>query len=444
VRIVYVASLLTYDGVDHIGRSLSRHFRAEHDLHVVGAIAAADAELHTTRVNDRVLQVDDLDTVDVVYMEGGWTDGSGSVTERFPLALAETFVRRGGQLFVADVDRNAAIKQRESLLDASRMFGATPSWNGPLDGALCYLTDQRCEERSGIRFVPSDMSVNDSMLPALSGVDSLVVGGAIALTPMSADVAASGNRSSTGVLANDLWVPLDGAVPWATVNGFGAGHAVLIGGWVSHDTNLEACPDNARWISNLMTMLYDRTRESLQWSAPLPTLKQTQSPDFDELLSALESERLERKSSFLVPADPTRPIDPGKIQHAVGKSIAALANTGGGHIIIGQADDKTVLGLDNDFASLGKNNDQDGFTQALVRYTDKHLSERYEVLGLKLYWTSQDGHDVAVLEVPSQPSHVVVTVKNPKTAAPEVYVRRGTQSDPIADQVLFRWIQSRR
>ena len=75
---------------------------------------------------------------------------------------------------------------------------------------------------------------------------------------------------------------------------------------------------------------------------------------------------------------------------------------------------------------------------------DQNLSQRYEVLGLKVHWISENGRGVAVIEVPRQPSHTIVTVKNPRTGSQDVYVGRGTQSDPIADQVLFSWIQSRK
>lgn len=445
VRIVYVASLLTFDGIEHIGRSLARHFQTEHQLRVVGAIAPADSELHNTRVSDRVLQADDLNDVDVVYMEGGWTDGTGGATERFPLAVAEAFVRRGGLLIVADVDRNAAVRQRNSLHEAARMFGAHVAENAPMGDAICYLHDARSEERSGTRFLTSEMTVSDRTAPALNGVDSLLAAGTVALTPMGADIAASGNRSSTQVLASDFWVDLEGVVPWATVNECGDGHAVLIGGWVSADTNIEDCPDNARWISNIVTTLTDRTRETQQWSARLPSSPRGANLALEALLAEPESERLERKSSFLVPSDPTRPVDREKIQHAVGKSIAALANSGGGHVVIGQADDKSVLGLAVDFAALGSSSDdRDGFTQALIRYTDKNVVPRYEILGLKVHWLNHLGLDVAIVEVPRQPSHTTVTVKHWKTATPEVYVRRGTQSDPIADQALYSWIHSRK
>jgi hypothetical protein len=443
VRIVYVASLLTYDGPELIGRSLARHFQSEHETRVVGAIAAAGHDLHDTRVSDKVFHAEGLDDVDVVYMEGGWTDDSGGVTERFPLALAEAFVRRGGQLIVSDVDRHTAAQQREPLRKGERMFGASVSQNQPQGGAICYLHDPQAQEGSGTRFLSSDMTVSDRMTVALDGVDSLLANGAVALAPMGADIAASGNRSTTRVLANDCWVDLAGAVPWAMANEFGDGHAVLIGGWVSHDRNLEHCPDNARWISNMITLLTDRTRENRQWSADLPAPVREVTGALDSLLLEAESQRLERKSSFLVPTDPTRPVEREKIQHAVGKSIAALANTDGGHIIIGQADDRSILGVAADFAALGGGDGRDVFTQALVKYIEKNISHRYEVLRLKVHWAVRDGLDVAIVEVPRQPSHITVTVKNAKSGTPEVYVRRGTQSDPLVDQALYNWIHSR-
>ena len=129
MKVVDVASVLLYDGVEHVGRSLARHLSTEHDdLQVCGAIVQPDSALLEGRVRDWVLSADELDEIDVVYMEGGWTDGSGGATERFPLELAGSFVFRGGQLIVADVDRNAAQTQRRSLAAAMRLFGALVSY----------------------------------------------------------------------------------------------------------------------------------------------------------------------------------------------------------------------------------------------------------------------------------------------------------------------------
>lgn len=78
--------------------SLTGHLSTEHALEVYGAIVKPESDLLNGRVGDWPLSAEALDEIDVVYMEGGWTDGSGSATERFPLELAESFVYGGGQL----------------------------------------------------------------------------------------------------------------------------------------------------------------------------------------------------------------------------------------------------------------------------------------------------------------------------------------------------------
>lgn len=158
---------------------------------------------------------------------------------------------------------------------------------------------------------------------------------------------------------------------------------MLVGGWVSHVLNVEACPDNARWISNLIAMLIDRSHESARWSeSGVPPADDV---DLRVLLAQPESERLERKSSFLVPTDPTRLMQQKDVQFNIAKAISSLANSAGCHVIIGQADDHTISGLDKDFTNMRGGN-RDGFSQKLVDYTDHQLNPRWETLGLELRW----------------------------------------------------------
>jgi Putative DNA-binding domain len=238
----------------------------------------------------------------------------------------------------------------------------------------------------------------------------------------------------------DQFVDVAGAFPWAIVNEFGRGHAGLIGAWVSHDVNVDACPDNARWISNLIALLADRSRETAGW-AVRKSARSEVGAALRGLLDQSESQRLERKSSFLVSTDPKRKdVPPHLLQHGVGKSIAALANTDGGHVIIGQDDQGTVVGLAKDFATV-RNKDRDGFEQRLVQYADDHLNPRWETLGLQLHWVETEAGDVAIVEVPK--SNEVVSLK-PKTGPEEIYVRRGTRSDAISGRDLINWHQARR
>lgn len=441
VKIVYLASLLHYDGsIDHAGRSLTRHLEIEHDLRVFGAIVPSGSDLLRESLGYRLLNSDDLRLVDVVYMEGGWTDGSGEVSDRFPLSLAKDFVSGGGLLIVADMARDASVAQRRSLQSASGLFGSVVVGDGKNDAAVHYLYDHVTREPDGIRFFVNEMSVSDQLAPALSGIDSLFAGGPVSLQLLKGDIAASGNRSSTEVLVLDKPVDGYGVHPWATVNQFGRGHAVLIGAWVSHDINVEACPDNARWISNLIALLTDRSRESARWSKPAAAA--VEEVDLRVLLDEPESDRLERKSSFLVPTDPTRAMQSKDVQFKVARAIASLANAAGGHVIIGQADDNTVLGLDKDFTTVRGNN-RDGFWDRLVEYTDNHLDPRWETLGLDLHWVDHEAGDVAIIVVPEQPRDTVVYLKETKNDPGAVYVRRGTRTDRIDGPHLVNWIHAR-
>jgi len=138
-----------------------------------------------------------------------------------------------------------------------------------------------------------------------------------------------------------------------------------------------------------------RTSDRRQWARPIDPRRDS----LNSLLKQDESQRLERKSSFLVPSDPTRPIPEKELQKLVGKSIVALANTEGGHVIFGQRDDKTVLGVEPDFASLKPRHQyRDGFEQRLAAYTLTIVPA--SVLNLTTAWLSVNGKDVLVVVVP--------------------------------------------
>ncbi|RPA06203.1 ATP-binding protein [Gordonia sp. OPL2] len=427
------------NGIDHVGRSLTRHLATEHDLRVCGAIVTPDSPLRNGRVSEWVLSSDDLRDVDVVYVEGGWVDMAA--VEKFPRSAAEEFVFGGGQLIVADVNRSNVMTQVEPLRQASQLFGSAPDMLADGDVAVRYLGDVDAREQYGIRFATEQMWVSESLRPSFEGIDALLGDSVVLLQLGAGQIAASGN-ATTRVLSLDEYDDRGPVTPWATVNAYGSGHAVLIAGWVSHDLIVEACPDNARWISNLIALLTDWTHESASW-----TTTHSQSgraaADLSALLDQAESQKLERKSSFLIPADPSRgdtPID--DIQFQVGKSIVALANTDGGHLIIGQADDLTVLGLEPDLSKV-RNGDRDGFEQRLVQYADNFLSPRWEVLGLTLHWVKTPSGDVAIVEIPEQPSDKITSIRKTKRGDDSVYVRRSTRTDRLEGSNLAHWSAAR-
>lgn len=383
-------------------------------------------------VADWALSADDLDEFDVVYMESGWKDEREAWHgDRITYELAESFVRRGGQLIVADAGQNALAFDDQ----LKGLFGTSVREHKLSQVmAACWIR--------GARFFPQLMEgVGDWLTPALDGIDSILVGEGAVLQPW-VDVAASGNPDTY------IWT-LEGRVldtsltsPWATVHQYGRGHAVLIGADVSDDRIVNECPDNAKWIGNLMTLLTDRSRETEGWLVR-KAARSGAGAGLRGLLDQPESQQLERKSSFLASTDPKRPDIPQHvIQHNVGKSVAALANTDGGHVIIGQADDLTIVGLADDFAEITKNPGRDGFELKLVEYIKNSLDPGWVTLGLQVLWLDHDGLDIAIVEVPRSEAIVFLTDKNKKDEE-TVYVRSGTRSDKLTGRELSDWIKKR-
>jgi glutathione S-transferase len=95
--------------------------------------------------------------------------------------------------------------------------------------------------------------------------------GPVHLIPDEA-IAASGH-ATTDMLVRDHFVEYGRFAPWATANRHGRGHVVLIGAGVSYDYLLERYPDNARWISNLMELLKDRTQVGMTMMASPLTIR---------------------------------------------------------------------------------------------------------------------------------------------------------------------------
>lgn len=405
------------DRIEFHGEALARHLASEFDLpRVCGAIVESDSALLAGRMRDYVLSVDELADVDVIVMEGGWNHPGDT---RFDQEAAKDFVFNGGLLIVEGVGRHEASTQASTLEAAKGLFGAMV---GARQGSVCYLMDERNREAAGTRFYPGQMAgIGQDMRATFEGIDSLLAASMIQLIPIGGEIAATGNLT-TLTLTKDMFDG-EGLAPWTVVHSVGAGYAVLIGGIVSRDALIEENPDNARWLSNLIVSLTDRIQARTQWLRR----ERPRSAALSSLLDADESQRLERKSSFLVPTDPSRGSKEA-CQLAVGKSIVALANTDGGHVIIGQADNKEVLGLATDFASLSKTKDRDDFSRAMSTYVNSRLNRKWEALGLRLEWLETPSGDVAVVEVPRQPASVVVTIKSKGEAADRFYVRNGTET----------------
>jgi hypothetical protein len=106
----------------------------------------------------------------------------------------------------------------------------------------------------------------------------------------------------------------------------------------------------------MFNALYKRARQIQRLSAELEK-------DLLTLIAKGESGSLEFKSTF------RWDLKQEKVNRAlevvVVKSLAGFMNGGGGTLLIGVADDGSIVGLDKDYSTLKKKN-QDGFEQAII------------------------------------------------------------------------------
>jgi hypothetical protein len=87
--------------------------------------------------------------------------------------------------------------------------------------------------------------------------------------------------------------------------------------------------------------------------------------DIAELLKQEESITLEFKSTFEWDIEQARVNK--ELRKRVIKTLAAFNNTKGGYLLIGVRDDKTIFGLEKDFAQISQLNKQDYFLQKVCR-----------------------------------------------------------------------------
>lgn len=129
-----------------------------------------------------------------------------------------------------------------------------------------------------------------------------------------------------------------------------------------------------------------------------------------------------------------------KIEAVIAKTVAALANTDGGVLLIGVADDGTVLGLDYDYKFM-KQPDTDRFELWLRDHLSTTLGAA-PTSSLQVEFPVLEGHDVCLVRVPRSPRPVFV--RTAKNAPVEMWVRIGNSTRQLAvdDALSFaadRW-----
>jgi len=157
--------------------------------------------------------------------------------------------------------------------------------------------------------------------------------------------------------------------------------------------------------------------------------------DLRTLIGRGESATLEFKSSF------RWDLRENKVNRALEgvilKTLAGYMNGNGGTLLIGVADDGTIVGLDADYKTL-KKQDRDGFEQALMTAIATKIGAD-ACHSVQTVFSSIDNKDVC--RVMAAPAARPVYVKEGE--APRLYVRTGVLTRELNVQEAINYTSAR-
>ena len=178
----------------------------------------------------------------------------------------------------------------------------------------------------------------------------------------------------------------------------------------------------------VFSSMAERQREILRLSSALEG-------DLRVLIAKGESANLEFKSSF------RWDLKENKLNRAlegvVLKTLAGYMNGAGGTLLIGVADDGSIVGLENDYKTL-KKQDRDGFEQALMTAVATQLGGD-ACHNIQAVFQSVEQKDVC--RVIATPAHRPVYLRAGET--PKLYVRTGVSTRELNVQEAVNYMDAR-
>jgi eukaryotic-like serine/threonine-protein kinase len=162
--------------------------------------------------------------------------------------------------------------------------------------------------------------------------------------------------------------------------------------------------------------------------------------EIERVLASDEATTLEFKSSLRTPTGPLAKdgkfeLDPLRhaLEHEVLKTIAAFLNTDGGVLVIGVADDHTIVGIEVDYPTTNKS--ADGWRCAFDSLVSKHLgTEVMNFVDLRLEpWHSKT---IAIVRCARRGEPTLVDDE-------EYFVRRTASTVKLSTREVLAWCRER-
>jgi hypothetical protein len=154
------------------------------------------------------------------------------------------------------------------------------------------------------------------------------------------------------------------------------------------------------------------------------------------LIKNKEDDTHEFKSSFRYDYKQQKPNK--ALESVITKTLAGFMNTRGGSLLIGVADDGTVLGLENDYNTLNRK-DSDGYTQLITSVISEKMGAPACRL-VRILFHEHEGKEVCRIIV--LPSPVPIYVTEDKMARFFIRTASGTREMDVQEALTFikeRW-----
>ena len=249
------------------------------------------------------------------------------------------------------------------------------------------------------------------------------------------------------------------ALAGAMVGIVGIHPAVLTIVWLEYTTLVDDPPTLAAFLQNrLLLLIVPRnlhmamafaglgaavglafgalTRSYVEASRGLRFFRAIHSDQIPELITGGETDEVEFKSTMRWDLKEER-INK-QLETVIAKTVAGFFNARGGRLLIGVADDGTVLGLEKDYLTL-RVQGRDGFEQTVISIVTKYLGGDL-CPALQTTFTTIDGKDVCMILV--QPAPRAVYLSNEGRL--HFYVRSGNTTRKLDLREAIRPYSKRR
>ena len=173
----------------------------------------------------------------------------------------------------------------------------------------------------------------------------------------------------------------------------------------------------------------------------ITTTEETIAPvSLEDMIAEGESDEMEFKSTLRW--DIREGAVNKKLEEVIAKTVAAFANSQGGTLLVGVADDGTILGLEQDFASLGDGRDK--FELHLRNLLNQQFGAGFVTSKVQIRFHEIEEKEVCQIEVSPAKEPVIMKVKDKSGQSVEkFYARSGNLSQEIPLSGMNAYVKER-